>query len=252
MKIITQSSGLFLLLIIAPTLACDFPPSLWCSSLEIAKTCNVETQCKQYSYTPASPVNLALYFESECNACKTFIAEQLYKTWKELGSDILNITIVPYGNAKEKKWFGKWEYTCQHGQDECAGNLIETCAMYIMQNFSNYFPFIHCIEAQKWTAPADAAKTCAKNMKIDLAPITDCANGKLGNGLLHEMALKTAALNPPHMYVPWITFNGQHDGILENRALSDLLSVVCDMYKGPKPTACSKLYKTADRCYKNP
>lgn len=168
------------------SLGCDFPPSLWCSSQSIAKVCDVEPQCNKWKSSPAVPVNLALYFESECNACKAFITNQLYTVWKKVGTEVLNITLVPFGNAKEKKWFGKWEYTCQHGVDECVGNLIETCAMYLMKNFSDYFPFIHCIEAQQWTAPAAAAKQCAKKMKINLSPISDCASGDLGNGLLHQ------------------------------------------------------------------
>lgn len=48
---------------------------------------------------------------------------------------------------------------------------------------------------------------CAKQLGIDMSPINDCVNGDLGNGLLHQMAMTTAALNPPHTYVPWITFN---------------------------------------------
>jgi interferon gamma-inducible protein 30 len=44
----------------------------------------------------------------------------------ELILDIVNITIVPYGNAHETydSTTQTYQFTCQHGPDECVGNLI--------------------------------------------------------------------------------------------------------------------------------
>ena len=49
--------------------------------------------------------------------------------------DIVNITFVPYGNAKElyRPETKLYQFYCQHGAEECYGNLIQTCVI-------NFYP----------------------------------------------------------------------------------------------------------------
>ncbi|CAL1531014.1 unnamed protein product, partial [Lymnaea stagnalis] len=174
-------------------------------------------------------VNITLYYERYCAGCMYFIINMLYPSWQKVGS-IMNVKLVPYGNAREKQVEDHWEFQCQHGNDECVGNIIETCAIAIVQNISVYFPFINCMESSSIRSE-DAAIACAKKFPVPLDQILKCSNSSMGNSLEHQMALETDALVPKHSYVPWITLNGVYSAAIESEAQYNLIKLVCDTYK---------------------
>ncbi|XP_071502332.1 gamma-interferon-inducible lysosomal thiol reductase-like [Diadema antillarum] len=246
-------TGLYTLAIVLATTAvinaCKFPPSVWCSSPDIAKSCGVEKQCSFWQskkgVTDAPPVQLELYYESLCPDCRQYIQNQLWPTWQKIGdSGILNLTLVPYGNAQEQQYGDQWYFTCQHGAAECLGNLIETCALnfYAMPKA---FPFIYCLEYYGPTLTN--AEYCASLHSVDYSKIETCTQSKAGNEMEHQMAVKTDALNPPHQYVPWLVLNGVHTEQIQNEVTSNTLGVVCDTYTGPKPAGCTTLPKACSR-----
>lgn len=201
----------------------------------------------------ASPkVEIALYYESYCGGCRDFIMEQFYPTFQKVGQ-IMDVKLVPYGNAEESRKGSEWSFNCQHGPKECVGNLIETCAISILKNVSTYFPFIHCLEVNiaGSSDPHPVAEKCASGQGIDFTDIDKCQSGPQGNSLEHEMALKTNALNPHHNYVPWVTLNGKHTEEIQDKATFNLLGLVCDTYQGSKPSACPANAYVKSRCYKN-
>ncbi|XP_078365073.1 gamma-interferon-inducible lysosomal thiol reductase-like [Oculina patagonica] len=190
-------------------------------------------------FTVAAPkVGMALYYESLCGGCRDFIKSQLYPTFQKV-SEIMNVTLVPYGNAHETRHGDEWRFACPHGATECVGNLIQTCAISILQDVSVYLPFIHCFETYIASSdPLHEAKYCAGLQGIDFAAIDKCQKGPQGHALQHQMALKTNALVPRHSYVPWITLNGQHTEDIQKKATLNLLGLVCDTYQGTKPAGC--------------
>ncbi|KAK2179842.1 hypothetical protein NP493_469g00002 [Ridgeia piscesae] len=236
----------------ASSAGCRFPPSVWCSSEDIAKECEVTEACRKNVWLSATregaAVPLALYYETLCPDCKNFVQTQLWPAYQKVGS-IMNVTLVPYGNAWEKQSGSRWEFHCQHGAPECQGNVIQTCAIEILQNFKVYFPFIHCMESSE-DAPSKSAvqASCAKKFGINYKDIDACAQGTRGNRLEHQMALKTKRLNPPHTYVPWVTLHGVHTDKIQKSAEADLIQLICDTYQGKPPSGCIERLLTHHKC----
>jgi len=239
------------LLFVVAASACNLPPSLWCSDLETAQKCGVETQCRTWErkseltrleaalHVPRTtkPLNLTLAYESYCPACRHFIATQLWLVYLEL-KDFLTIDLLPYGNAHESynNKTGKWIFDCIHGPKECKGNLIETCAIFITKrDEAKYLRFIDCMEPIIIAGdPVDVGKFCAKSTGLDWGRIIECVDGAEGNVYQHAIATET----PKHNYVPWILLNGIHNEEIEDKALHNLKELVCSALPNPKPAPC--------------
>ncbi|XP_076151555.1 gamma-interferon-inducible lysosomal thiol reductase [Alosa pseudoharengus] len=227
------------------SLSCKYPPSVWCSSLEIATECGVLRQCPEFNNTKAdSKVEVALYYESLCPGCRQFFALQLFPTWVML-HDIMNVQLIPFGNAQESP---AGQFTCQHGEEECLGNMIETCILN-STDFGTAFFTLFCMESSENVVKS--AETCLGlySPTSNWESIMTCVKGDQGTKLMHENAVKTGALKPPHEYVPWITINGEHTEDLQDKAMGSLFNLVCGLFKGEKPPACAPAVQNKSRSY---
>ncbi|NXR12774.1 GILT reductase, partial [Semnornis frantzii] len=236
---------------------CDYPAHLWCSSWETAVACQAESHCANLSSPAAPPVEVTLFYESLCPACRWFLVQQLFTTWLLLPAEALSITLVPYGNAEvgagpaqcrgcspwccqacsdwlfaqERNVSGKWQFQCQHGPEECLGNMIETCLMHEAKNFSSYFPVIFCLESGSSVTKNLEACLQVYAPQLDLGRIAACVQGDMGAALMHHNAQLTQALDPPHQYVPWVVINGKHTDELQEQAQTSLLGLICRLYQ---------------------
>ncbi|CAF4193246.1 unnamed protein product [Rotaria sp. Silwood2] len=226
------------------TINCPKLSAKWCQSKEIAKACGVTEQCQKFVWKIRDgndKVNFTLYYETLCPDCRHFMTTQLLRTYQTI-LDITNITIVPYGNAHEtyNPTTRLYQFVCQHGPDECLGNLIHTCVLNFYPAIEQYMPFVNCTESTLGDVTT-IAKQCAEKTKIDFDKIDACTNSTLGNQLQHMYAVQTESLQPPHKYVPWITVNGKHTEEMEHEAERNLIKLICKYYKGPNPPAeCKK------------
>ena len=197
------------------------------------------------SYRNAKSVHLDLYYESLCPDCSGFIQDQLLPSWNRLqNSGIFTLSLYPYGNARETKLDnGTYIYKCQHGEDECFGNLVEACIIKQKRfEAKEYLPVIGCIEksVRNGSSVKSAIKTCIIDHEGEksLAWIMECALGPEGQRLMHKIATKTNALIPSHTFVPWIVFNGIYSEEKQNEAEENLTKLICELYKGHTPDEC--------------
>lgn len=116
--------------------------------------------------------------------------------------------------------------------------MIEACAIKYHNATSDWFPFVNCIE-NSTEAPGDVAAGCAKQVgwtDYDSSIMT-CVKGPEGNALMHQIALATKNLEPPHQWTPWVVVNGKP--LTQGQLQQSLIHVVCNAYQGTKPPGCT-------------
>ena len=171
---------------------------------------------------------IQIYIESLCPDCVDFITNSFKDFYEKVEKpNLLDIEFIPFGNTEEKynETTKKYDFTCQHGEKECYGNLVETCAINIMGRVLSY-EVILCIESNITKYEKDFDKTlemCLSNDEETLQQIKYCVTNDIGNFYEHQMAQKTS----DHLYVPWIVVDGNHDIDAENQILESLIDYVC-------------------------
>lgn len=157
----------------------------------------------------------------------------------------MDFSMFPYGNAKTSG-SGPWTFTCQHGKNECIGNMYEACAIAhyntTTNNVPTWWPMVNCMESA--TDPVAAAQGCATNNGIAWSTITACAGADPANGdpndgnkVMNAVGVATNTLVPPHQWTPWVVLNGKP---LTSAQLDlPLKTLVCNAYTGTKPAGCT-------------
>ncbi|KAK6167336.1 hypothetical protein SNE40_021392 [Patella caerulea] len=188
----------------------------------------------------AAPVKIDVYYETLCPDSKHFLLTQLKPTYHKL-KDILEITLIPYGKATEKKEAnGSYTFTCQHGINECYGNVIQACAIKHINDFDVYSQFIFCMEEVISTVgPEKAARNCSATKSLPIDDILTCATGNEGMRLQHDSAIQQGSLNPKINWVPWVVINNIHTDRIKEESAKNLLGLVCETYQGTQPAACN-------------
>ncbi|KAK3756571.1 hypothetical protein RRG08_045086 [Elysia crispata] len=188
--------------------------------------------------TAAKPVNMTVYYESLCPGCNFYIHNTLSPLWPKIKDlNLMTVTLLPFGNADEKKIGFQWEFHCQHGANECLGNIVEACVLHYYPDTSKQLEIIDCFNnnffkdlGQDWKK---SLKSC-NSTGVDVPKISTCASGHEGNNLEHDIASRTG----PHSYTPYVMLNGTPN----DRAIENLLEEVCRVYTGPKPDICKQAH----------
>ncbi|KJH50652.1 gamma interferon inducible lysosomal thiol reductase [Dictyocaulus viviparus] len=172
-----------------------------------------------------------------------FIHQQLMKAWSMLShTGRVELTMIPFGKARCVSSVGDdFLCTCQHGENECLLNQLMNCVIERI-GFPKR-PAKECatgphgrrLLAMAGQSDLDSAmSSCVeKNVLLDKKWAKECATGPHGRRLLAMAGTRTALLNPPLSFVPWIMIDGERN----SDALYDLTENLCKKLN-PAPEEC--------------
>ena len=172
---------------------------------------------------------ITIYMESLCPYCIEFITTSIKDFYEKVAKpNLAYIEIIPYGNAKEvyDSTLGKYTFTCQHGDNECYGNLIMSCSLNILGRIKGQLNLI-CLLENIYNNNRNFDSTleyCLNSEPNKLQEIKDCVNSDIGNIYQHQMAQKTGE----HKGVPWILVDGVYDEETNDKIWNSLIDYLCE------------------------
>ncbi|XP_020597854.1 gamma-interferon-inducible lysosomal thiol reductase-like isoform X3 [Phalaenopsis equestris] len=148
-------------------------------------------------------VSLALYYEALCPFCSRFIVLSLSKIFSDGLISIVDLRLVPYGNAVIGP---NSTIICQHGPSECFLNTVEACAINSWSDVQKHFSFIYCVENLVIANKYSDWESCFQRTGLDPHPLVNCYNSG----------------------------HGQED-------YDNFEKYICKAYRGELPSACRRL-----------
>jgi hypothetical protein len=139
-----------------------------------------------------------------------FVTNTLLDTYKLLGDEIMDLQLVPFGNAKID--YDNKNVTCQHGVGECDANSYEQCSIYLYREPSEHLPFIACLDEELPMGykpepfSTEPFEKCAKKTNLSFDHIHACHELPF---MAWTLTVKFAKDTPDyHEYVPWVEIEG--------------------------------------------
>jgi len=208
--------------------------------------------------TTQARAKLEIHYETLCPYCSTLISESLQNIWKdEEFQERIDVALFPAGNmnimpftevSEGYKFFHadllqkgfNYVFQCQHGEQECLGNMVQACIMKAKSEPKDHLPALFCMEAG--AAEGDSiekiAFECMKETGIDVDEVLSCTQSAAANDMMFLISNHSNSLSPQRQYVPWVTIDGEH---FEEADAGDLLRPLCLSLTPPLPAACKEV-----------
>lgn len=206
-----------------------------------------------------SKLKLEIHYETLCPHCLELIGKVLPSIWDDAEMrerlDIsmfpsAGITVHPVGQLSEgwrafhpetvQEGF-EYVFECQHGEEECLGNLIHACAQKLLGEPDAYMPFLLCMEAGALhgnSAEKSAFECMKQTTAADPNDLVTCTKSAEANRMMYSMYKYSHSLSPPVSHAPWVIINGKHSDSVDSHG--DLLAALCAAFDAPLPAACSQ------------
>ena len=144
----------------------------------------------------------------------------------------------PYGKATTRVTSDGYEFDCQHGEQECIGNMFHACVEDKVEDAAKRLEMIKCMISDNYE-PENSAKKCAGEGGVDFEEILTCATGPQGRELHYQAGIKTQALSPKVSFIPTIEIDESQ--MSQKAILKNLLKEVCAVYSSKYLTPREKL-----------
>ncbi|KAL1457158.1 hypothetical protein WDU94_001819 [Cyamophila willieti] len=184
---------------------------------------------------------VSVYMESLCPDCHAFIHIRLAPAFEKY-SDYIQLDMVPFGNAKVIHHSnGSVEVDCQHGPQECVGNLYEACATNLLQETDpkKLMKYFDCLTVNvDRTDIKKTAKTCAESNEISFDTLSNCVDSNQGQDIILGYGERTRALQG-RSGVPAVAFDDVFKPDEQDDIVFKFEKILCEKLKGAKPSDCN-------------
>ena len=173
---------------------------------------------------------ITVYVESLCPGCNQLESTVISDFYDFANNSQLGeLEVIYYGNAKEIQEASGFTYKCQHGEAECVGNIKESCVQRHLELKKSH-KILSCISKTMYDSGMTADFTrvfddCVGDA-TDLSTINSCVANEASQ-IQHENAANTGT----HKYVPWIILDGVHTDEIQNQISNNMVGYLCNLAK---------------------
>lgn len=202
------------------------PAKNWTTATTTTTTTTTTTRKPSISVVSVTKkVEVVVVYESHCPYSRRFMYSQLLPTYKKM-SKFMNLTILPFGKAHVDNVSAPVpHFTCQHGSNECMGNMIETCVVHVVKKQMTVVQILACM-SQSYQ-PHLAGQKCVEGTGVKWSEIQECVTKK-GTRYLLETGLETWKIQSYVSRVPLVVVDGEKDNYVEYYAQKDLMKLMCE------------------------
>mmetsp|Transcript_18158 Transcript_18158/g.51218 ORF Transcript_18158/g.51218 Transcript_18158/m.51218 type:complete len:220 (-) Transcript_18158:107-766(-) len=189
------------------------------------------------------------YYESMCPDSKAFITTSLQDAYDSV-PELFHPRMVPFGKATaERAENGTIVMSCQHGPQECDGNMQQACLIATNPDYNVHLPMIICIMGRFRTYIWEYWEACGEIHNVPIAPIKECVESGRGAELFLNLGQLQAKAAPKLDYVPWLNVNLTHTPAQQEAAEDDLTRYLCSLQvSGTCPSGCLSLDPPLSNC----
>jgi len=192
---------------------------------------------------PIKKLQVEVYYEVWCPDSRRYIIDQALPAWEKFEA-IVDLHWKPYGKASHVKSETEntgYTFECQHGPEECMGNMIHACAVKHVKDSRVLNKLIGCMMQDNRDIKANAEK-CIISHEVNWKQIQSCSESKEGGELLAVLGDDTKSLKPRVHFIPTVQINGSQDN--QKLMLKDLSKAICELYKQKDNSAATSLCDT--------